>query len=276
MQQKLAQARSGKKSGAQKWIAVGAVVVILGVGGYLGYGPATEWWAKRKEAGKQAGNTATQQVASATASNAAPAEPAVPPPPKELPVIPPAWTLDLDKANIPNSKVNGVISGTNFLAENALCFPQPASLRLFQGAANSPDAEILIYLHLNAGEAPAGHNWNISQDMKDHSVPQVVKRWKTNPKYAPLSKSYSYGYAMKLELGDLTNGVMPGKIYVALPDTEQTVVAGLFKATTPTANRNNAAAATPGMMPTPGAMPMGPGPASSRAAYERYRARKQQ
>ena len=78
--------------------------------------------------------------------------------------------------------------------------------------------------------------------MRDRSVPQVVKRWKTNPRYAPQSKAFSSGYAMKLELGEITNGVLPGKIFVALPDTEQSVVAGVFNATTTLADASGAAA----------------------------------
>ena len=153
-----------------------------------------------------------------------------------------------------------------------MCIPQPPALRLFQGMSGSPDAEILIYLHLNPGESPIGRSWNISPEMKDRSVPQVIKRWKTNPKYAPQSKPYSSGYAMKLELGDITNGVLAGKIYVALPDTEQTVVAGLFNAMTTVASPNSAVTAAPGM-PGPGAMPTPPGGAG-RAMYERYGGRK--
>ena len=47
MQQKLKEARAGQKGSASKWVTVGAVVVILGVGGYFAYGPVTKWWAKR-------------------------------------------------------------------------------------------------------------------------------------------------------------------------------------------------------------------------------------
>jgi hypothetical protein len=36
---------------------------------------------------------------------------------------------------------------------------------------------------------------------------------------------------MKLELGTVTNNLVPGKIFLSLPDTEQTVVAGTFNAT---------------------------------------------
>ena len=271
IQQKLRQARAGKKGGGTKWIVTGAVVVILGIGGWLGYGPVTQWWAKRSEAAKQASNTATQEVASATSPDGAAGAPETPPPPKELPVIAPVWTLDLDKAKIPESKVNGLISGTNFLAETAMC--GPTALRLTQGTAAAPDAEILIYLHLAQGQGPTGHTWTVSQDMRGSSLPQVVKRWKTNPKFAPQSKPYSYGYALKLELGDLTNGMLPGKIFVALPDPEQTVVAGVFNAMTALPGAGGAMAANPAMAPGPMASPMRPGPMGG-AYSERYGGRK--
>jgi len=67
--------------------------------------------------------------------------------------------------------------------------------------------------------------------MSGAGVPQVTKRWKTNPKYAPQYKSFTSGYAMRLELGQLADGAMPGKIFLALPDPEQSVVAGTFRAT---------------------------------------------
>ena len=84
MQARLRQAKTGKKGDAKKWVTVGAVVVVLGVGGYLGYGPVTEWWAKRSEAAQQAS-------APPAVTNAEPAEP--PPAPKELPVLATVWTL---------------------------------------------------------------------------------------------------------------------------------------------------------------------------------------
>jgi len=103
-------------------------------------------------------------------------------------------------------------------------------LRFLQGPAVSPDREMMVYLHLKAGEKLGGQTLSISQDMRGTGVPQVTKRWKSNPKYAPTLKSFSTGYAMKLELGQMTNNLVPGKIFVALPDTEQTVVAGTFNA----------------------------------------------
>jgi hypothetical protein len=223
LQEKLNQAKAGQKGSAMKWVTISIVVVVLGVGGYFGYGFFTKWQAKRAEAAKLAS-------APPPATNAAPAEPAPPPPPKELPVLPAVWTLDVEQAKIPEGKANGTISGTNFVVESAMCTPQV--LRLYQGASVSPDREVLLYLRLNPGESLTNHNWTVSKDMRGKGVPQVVKRWKTNPRYAPQARTFSSGYAMKLELGQVTSNLISGKIFLALPDTEQSVVAGQFKALT--------------------------------------------
>ena len=260
MQARLRQAKTGKKGDAKKWVTVGAVVVVLGVGGYLGYGPVTAWWAKRSEAAQQAS-------APPAVTNAEPAEP--PPAPKELPVLAAVWTLDVDKATIPEGKANGSVSGTNFMVENAICVPQ--LLKLYQGAAAAPDREIQIFLRLAAGESLTGHTWTVSaQDPAGKGVPQVVKRWKTNPRYAAQSKTFSSGYAMKLELGEVEANMITGKIFLALPDPEQSVVAGVFKAATGVADASGAAAANPGMMPGPGMVPG----RMDRTAAERYGGRK--
>jgi hypothetical protein len=142
------------------------------------------------------------------------------------------WTLDITKARIPSSRANGAISGTNFVAENARVDPVGTAqvLRLLQGQAVSPDREVLIYLHLKAGEKLGGQTLNVSQEMAGVGVPQVTKRWKNNPKYAPLYKSFTSGYALRLELGQVADGSLPGKIYLALPDPDQSVVAGSFVA----------------------------------------------
>ncbi len=149
-------------------------------------------------------------------------------------MIPAVWTLDLDQAKIPEGRVNGMISGTTFVAETARVDALGAAqvLRLFQGTALSPDREILVYLNLKAGEKLSGHTWAISKEMKGAGVPQVIKRWKANPGLPLVVKPFASGYAMKLELGEGADGAISGKIFVALPDPEQSVVAGVFNATT--------------------------------------------
>jgi len=250
LQRQLKQAKTGRQgSGAMKWVGVGAVVIALGVGGYFGYGYYNEWQAKRAEAAKQAS-------APPPATNAAPAAPA---PPKELPVLPAVWTLEVEKASIPDGKANGMFAGTNFVPEIARLAKVSTAyaLQFAQGPAASPDQELLIYLYPDAGEGVTGRTWTVSKEMKGKGVPQVMKLWKTDPRYRAQQKTYSTGYAMKLELGQITNGVVPGKIFLALPDTEQSVIAGEFKAATTLADANGATAANP---------VVAPGPANPRAA----------
>jgi hypothetical protein len=164
-----------------------------------------------------------------------------------LPVIPAIWTLDLNAAKIPEGRANGKISGTNFVVQTARLDYAGTTpvLSLRQGTGPSPDREILVYLRLKAGEELGGHTWTVTKDMKGASVPQVTKRWKTNPKFAPTQKNFPTGYAMKLELGKISDGEVIGKIFVALPDPEQTVVAGIFTAATSVPDSGTPATANP-------------------------------
>jgi type II secretory pathway pseudopilin PulG len=259
LEQRLAQAKAGQKGNAMKWVTVGAVIIVLGVTGFLGYPYLRDWQAKRSEAAAQSSDAATQQVATAAAEAAPAAAPAAE---KELPLLPAVWTLDVAQAVIPEGRANGTIAGTNFVVETArldlvgnICL-----LRLLQGSTASPDLGFMIYLRPSAGESITGRTWTVSQEMRGRTVPQVVRLRKTNPRYAAQQKTFSSGYAMKLELGGITNGVISGRIFLAVPpESEQSVVAGVFKAE---ASLGDAAGATavnpvapPGTAPAPAAEP---------------------
>lgn len=267
LQQQLNQAKLAKKGNPMKWVIAGVAVIGFGVAGFFGYGYVSEMLAKRSEAAKQASIAATQQVATASS-----AEPAEPPPEKEPPAIPAIWTLDLDKARPAKGKVNGTISGTNFVAETIRLDKVGTTclLRFLQGAPAAPDYGFMIYLRLNPGESVTGRTWTVTQDLKDKTVPQAVKVWKTNPRYAAKQKSFSSGYAMKLELGQIVNGVISGKIFLAVPDPEQSVIAGVFKADTSLSDASGVAAAPPAVTPGPGPMPGASVPGDRSAFDKRY------
>jgi DNA-directed RNA polymerase subunit RPC12/RpoP len=144
-----------------------------------------------------------------------------------------AYSLDPTSVTIPNSKVSGTISGGAFVAETIRLDASAGNmvLRFFKGDMRAPDREILVYLKPKAAAGIAGEKLLITPDMKGAGVPNVAKRWKADPRYAPRLQSYSTGYAMKLELGDMAAGSIPGKIYVALPDAEKSVIAGAFTVT---------------------------------------------
>jgi len=293
----LAPAVKKKQSPVVKFAITAAVLVVLGAGGYFGYMWLSEMQskanAKSREAeknsdGGQVGHiaelntvmdgtdpakTSPEASAGRRRPSAAPQQVALPAdrsggavvnaaPTDTRPVIPAVWTLDLPTAKIPESRVNGTISGSNFVAEAARIDPVGTAqvLRLLQGQPVSPDREVLVYLHLKPGEKLGGQTVAVSHEMIGVGVPQVTKRWKTDPKYAARLKSFSTGYAMKLELGTLTNNLVPGKIFLALPDDEKTVVAGTFNA--------SVLVADPNMQMTPVASPTTPTPNSARAAFD--------
>ena len=92
------------------------------------------------------------------------------------------------------------------------------------------DRELLLYLKLRPGESLKGLSWTIAPDTRTN-VPMVMKKWRPNPRFAPQQKSFANGYAMKLEFVNQSEDLAQGRIYLALPDPEQTVVAGQFSAT---------------------------------------------
>lgn len=282
-----------KKRGPMTYVTIGLTVVAVGIGGYFGYGFLLDYQekanAKRREIeknsdGGQVGHIVDlHQVLEATdpdRESVVSGRSGVPRPPrdsegammiagqansgetsrspeKDLPLLTAIHTLDIATARIPEGRANGMISGTNFVVETARLDVTGTShlLRLTQGSAISPDREILVYLRPKAGENVAGRTWTISSDMKGPTVPQVVKRWKPNPKFAPQTKPFATGYAMKLELGEMTDGEITGRIFLALPDPEKSVVAGIFRALTTLGSVSSGGSVAPVTAPAPGMTP---------------------
>ncbi len=253
-----------KKKSPLVSVLVGVLVIAaLGVGGYFGFGYVKKLQDKskakseaeaRNSDGGQVGHIADlNSVLNATepggaglaslgstagragrrAQQLAAGETGAPGPGTAGPVTPPTYTLDIAKATVPESKVNGVISGSNFVAETVRIDTVGTMkvLQLFQGETTSPDREMLVYLNLKSGDKLGGQSLVVSNTMRAGVVSQVAKRWKVNPYSPPAIKAFSTGYAMKLELGQATNDTVIGKIYLALPDPEQSVAAGTFTAT---------------------------------------------
>src|SRR5215472_17908540 len=178
-------------------------LLVLAVGGYFGW----NWYQNKQKAKEEAEKAAAAQAAAAAAA-------ANPP---EAKVIPAEYTLDINAATIPQGKVNGMISGSNFVAETIQLGLVGASpvLSIFQGAMASPEREVLVYLRLKPGEKWSGHTWTVSSDMKTGVLP-VAKRWKVPGNPTPLLQNYTAGYPIQLEFGQIKDGAIPGQIYLAL------------------------------------------------------------
>lgn len=146
--------------------------------------------------------------------------------------VPPKWTLDVEKVKLQRGRVNGRIAGTNFVAGAVFMDANgPTHVLSIRETTNFfSDRELLLYLKLKPGESLKGLSWTIGPDTRTN-VPTVVKKWRPNPRFAPQQKSFANGYAMKLEFVNQSDELAQGRIYVALPDPEQTVVAGQFSAT---------------------------------------------
>jgi hypothetical protein len=146
-------------------------------------------------------------------------------------IVSPQWTLEIDKVKLQRGKVNGNLAGTNFVVGSAFVDVNAGVniLSIRQGTNFYSDREVMVYLKLKPGENLVGQSWTIGPDTRTN-VMNVVKRWRPNPRYAPQQKSFANGYAMRLEFMNQSEDLVQGRIYLALPDTEQSVIAGQFTA----------------------------------------------
>ncbi len=157
------------------------------------------------------------------------------PPPQStnsLPAEPPEnpaakmWTMDLDKAGIPDSEVTGMIHGQSFTLTRVTL--QGGNLSVRQGAGWPPELAVAILFPAKHGEELSGKSVRIAASQIPPR-PKVVLRWK-DEQGQPESRTFVDGYALIVDFGQAANGRMPGKLYIALPDDEKSVLAGTFNA----------------------------------------------
>jgi hypothetical protein len=219
--------RKKEKSNVMKYVWIVVFIGALGAAAFFAWPTFKKWQDKSNAENDGTAAKNSNAVAAASAKTNAASF-------KTAPLAAPDYSLDPSSATIPECRVNGKIGGTNFVVETVRLESTPAAqiLRFFHGPMTAPDHEIMIYLRLKAGEKLAGHEWTITPEMKGTGVPTLTKRWKADPRYAPRLQNYSTGYALKLELGQMSHGLLTGKVFVALPDPEKSVIAGVFEAAT--------------------------------------------
>jgi len=120
-----------------------------------------------------------------------------------------------------------MIHGENFVSKSAEFSNSILTIR--DGEDFFPDHAVMIFLFLKKDEKPEGKSYNISRT-SGFGSPHIHMKWKPENSKVPKTKIFTKDYSMRLNLGTIKNGKLPGKIYLCLPDEKKTVVAGSFTA----------------------------------------------
>jgi hypothetical protein len=203
---------------------VGAVMVIgafmfVGVAVIsLAHKQAEQQPAPQAQTGSDSAGSTAASDATTPDTSAAPASPADP-----------LWTLDLSRAQIPARPAAGKVHGLDFKVESAKM--ENGILTIRQGKDFFAEREMTIFLFLKPGESVQGKSFQINPKDKTalSSTPQIHVNWMEEGQRSPKVAMFSDQYAMKLEFGQTTAGKLPFKIYLCLPDKEQSYVAGNFE-----------------------------------------------
>ncbi len=189
---------------------------------------ATEPGGRGLGAGKYGSGPGQRSAGAARPIHVAGEEDDMEPPEKRLPLAPAVYTLDLGAVTLSDGRANGKVGGTNFVVDEAYVEVSGTSqiLRLIDGSPFAPNREVLVYIQLKSGGTLAGRSFSVTKDAKGTEIIQVTKRWKSKPGMPLEMKSYNSGFALKLDIGQGKDGEIPAKLFLALPDTDQSVVAG--------------------------------------------------
>jgi DNA-directed RNA polymerase subunit RPC12/RpoP len=136
-----------------------------------------------------------------------------------------SWTLDLTNATVPDATAAGRIHGSGFLCEKAYLWG--GQLSLSQGQTWPWDLGLTLHLFARQGEELSGKTVQIAPDRP--RAPRVILRWKDEQRQ-PATETINNGYALRVVFGQATNSHMPGTIYICLPDSDKSFVAGTFDA----------------------------------------------
>jgi len=136
-----------------------------------------------------------------------------------------AWTLELTNAVFPETPVAGKIHGSAFVCDRAGLLG--GLLLLGQGTVPPYDLGFGVDLVSPRGKELSGKTVEIPPNQTN--APHVGWRWKDEQQQL-VTQVISNGYLLKVTFGQATNGHMPGKIYICLPDADKSFAAGTFDA----------------------------------------------
>ncbi len=136
------------------------------------------------------------------------------------------WVPSLADAAIPEAPVSGSLHGTNFTCQQATL--QGGRLTLAQGNTWPPELGLTIFFYVQESEKLFGKSLEVAPD-RAPPLPRVVLRWR-NEQLQAVTRTIHSGYALRLSFGKPAQGRLPGRLYIALPDPERSVLAGTFDA----------------------------------------------
>ena len=151
------------------------------------------------------------------------------PPPGKSPPVPAAtndvaWNLELAEAAYPEAAAAGRLRG-DFVACNRNTLTGGA-LGFRQNQRGRPDVSVTIYFFAKQPDELRGKTINVTTN--DSPAPRVIVRWKEGKDTR--SEIFTNGYALKMEVGEITGNRLAGKVYLCLPDEARSCVAGVFSA----------------------------------------------
>jgi len=128
---------------------------------------------------------------------------------------------------IPAAPARGTIHGEAFVSKSVKL--ENGILTIRDGDEFFPDHAVLVFLFLKKDETPEGKSFNINRKSSFGS-PHIHMKWKIENSKVPKTEIFTKNYSMRLNLGTIEDGKLPGKIYLCLPDEMKSVVAGSFTA----------------------------------------------
>lgn len=173
-------------------------------------------------------NTQPSVIAVKQAKLPPPAQTEEPIPPKKAEPEEPAigWTSNLTNMNIPAQTVGGKVRGIDFKFDHASVGTNILVIR--ESTNTTSDLTVVIAFNQKSGESLSGKKFTISPGQEPPLRWVTVGWWDEHD--IRQAERFTNGYALKLELGKVADGKMAGAIYLCLPDTNQSYLAGTFDA----------------------------------------------
>lgn len=131
-------------------------------------------------------------------------------------------TTDPTKVTIPAQNASGTLFGAPFKCDKAQINTMMNTIEFREGTEFIAERSIMVFLFLSPGEKLYGRTFTA-----DGEVPPSPH---VHLKSGETVKILSDDYAVRLEFGELKNGRVSGKIYLEMPDQEQTKFSGTFNA----------------------------------------------